>query len=85
LHYFILGLIFFCMKPVKEIVYPTPGYSFCAQHLEKRRLHFNWHYHEEVELVIIRNGKGHVHIGDIVRDFASPAVFLIGSFVPHGF
>jgi len=73
------------MKPVKEMVYPTPGYSFCIQHLEKRRLHFNWHYHEEVELVIIRDGNGHVHIGDIVRDFASPAVFLIGSLVPHGF
>ncbi len=73
------------MNPVREIVYATPGYSFCIQYLDDRRLHFNWHYHEEIELVLIRKGEGHIHIGDLVKQYKAPAGFLIGSSLPHGF
>lgn len=73
------------MKPVQEIVYATPGYSFCIQHLDKRRLHFNWHYHEDVELILIVQGEGHIHIGDLVKTYKAPAGFLIGPALPHAF
>lgn len=73
------------MNPVREIVYPTPGYSFCIQYLDDRRLHFNWHYHEDIELVLIRKGEGHIHIGDLVTQYKAPAGFLIGPSLPHGF
>jgi AraC-like DNA-binding protein len=73
------------MNPVREIVYATPGYSFCIQYLDDRRLHFNWHYHEEIELVLIRKGEGHLHISDLVKQYKAPAGFLIGPSLPHGF
>lgn len=72
------------MNPAREIVYPTPGYSFCFQYLDDRRLHFNWHYHEDVELVLIKKGEGQIHIGDLVKYYRAPAGFLIGSSLPHG-
>ncbi len=73
------------MDPVREIVYATPGYSFCIQYLDDRRLHFNWHYHEDIELVLIEKGEGHIHIGDLVKNYKAPAGFLIGPLLPHGF
>jgi AraC-like DNA-binding protein len=73
------------MNPVREIVYATPGYSFCIQYLDNRRLHFNWHYHEDIELVLIKKGEGQIHIGDLVRHYKAPAGFLIGPSLPHGF
>ncbi len=72
------------MNPVREIVYPTPGYSFCIQYFDDRRLHFNWHYHEDVELVLINKGEGQIHIGDLVKYYRAPAGFMIGSSLPHG-
>lgn len=72
------------MNPVLETVYPTAGYSFCIQYFEDRRLHFNWHYHQEVELIIVQQGEGQAHIGDTVKHFQGPSSFLIGSSVPHG-
>lgn len=73
------------MKPVQEMVYATPGYSFCIQRLEHRRLHFNWHYHEDVELILIARGEGHIHVGDLVKAYKAPAGFLIGPALPHAF
>lgn len=72
------------MNPVLETVYPTAGYSFCVQYFEDRRLHFNWHYHQEVELIIVQQGEGQAHIGDTVKHFQGASAFLIGSSVPHG-
>ncbi len=72
------------MNPVREIVYATPGYSFCIQYFDDRRLHFNWHYHEETELVLIKKGEGQIHIGDLVKYYRAPAGFLIGPSLPHG-
>ncbi len=73
------------MKASQEIIYPTPGHSFCIQFFTERRLHFNWHYHHELELVIISDGHGQAHIGDMVISFRAPAAFLIGASMPHGF
>jgi len=72
------------MNPVREIVYATPGYSFCIQYFDDRRLHFNWHYHEDIELVLIKKGEGQIHIGDLVKYYKAPAGFLIGPSLPHG-
>lgn len=68
-----------------EIVYPTPGYSFCFQYLEKRRLHFNWHRHKEYEFLLCLEGFGQAHIGDRADSFEGPAAYFIGADIPHGF
>ncbi|HBE45832.1 putative AraC family transcriptional regulator [uncultured spirochete] len=84
LHDLSIDSILFDMNPVREIIYPTPGYSFCIQYFDDRRLHFNWHYHEDIELVLIKNGEGQAHIGDLVKHYKAPAGFLLGPSLPHG-
>lgn len=73
------------MIPVSEKVFPSPGSSFCVQRLNDRRLHFNWHYHPELELVVIKDGHGQVRAGDMLDSFAAPAALLMGPGLPHGF
>lgn len=73
------------MRPTIETVFPTPGYSFCFQAFEGRRLHFNWHKHPEAELVVFSSGAGQAHIGDAVADFGEPSAFLLDGGVAHAF
>jgi AraC-like DNA-binding protein len=42
-----------------------------------------WHYHPELELVLITAGSGSVMVGDRVRPFAAGDVVLVGSNLPH--
>jgi AraC-like DNA-binding protein len=67
----------------REIVYPSPGYSFCFQITLDRRLHYNWHYHTEYELAVCREGSGEACIGDIILSFKSPSAFFISPETAH--
>ena len=42
-----------------------------------------WHYHDELELVLINKGIGTYFIGDEINSFKPGDLFLIGSNVPH--
>ena len=42
-----------------------------------------WHYHEELELVLILESKGNCFIGDTIERFDAGDVFLIGKNLPH--
>jgi AraC-like DNA-binding protein len=64
-------------KAHREIVYPSPGYSFCFQATRDRKLHYNWHDHAEYELAVCRKGAGEIHIGELICAFKDPAAFLI--------
>jgi AraC-like DNA-binding protein len=67
----------------REIVYPSPGYSFCFQTTLDRRLHYNWHYHAEYELAVCRDGSGEAYIGDCILSFRAPAAFFISPKTAH--
>ena len=73
------------MTSVKEVIYPTPGYSFCFQMTRDRKLHYNWHHHIEYELTVCRKGSGEAHIGDIIHSFRNPAAFFIAPETDHAF
>ncbi|HUX40442.1 MAG TPA: helix-turn-helix domain-containing protein [Rectinemataceae bacterium] len=73
------------MQASIEAIYPTPGFSYCYQRFTNRRLHYNWHKHPEMELIIVGQGRGQAHIGDRIADFHAPAAFLIGGDLAHGF
>jgi AraC-like DNA-binding protein len=85
--FFVLFYHFFSeiliMEAITEIVYPSPGYSFCFQITRDRKLHFNWHQHAEYELAVCRKGSGEVHIGDIIYSFRNPAAFFIAPKTAH--
>ncbi|GHV50120.1 AraC family transcriptional regulator [Spirochaetia bacterium] len=71
------------MNAITEVVYPSPGYSFCFQITRDRKLHFNWHHHAEYELAVCRNGDGEAHIGDIIISFKGPVAFFISPQADH--
>lgn len=42
-----------------------------------------WHYHHEVELVVILKSKGAYFIGDAINEFCENDVYLVGKNLPH--
>ena len=60
-----------------------PSASFCAWISRPRRFAYNWHHHDEWELVLIRGGAGVRLVGDLVERFAAGEVALIPPRVPH--
>src|SRR5690606_1841039 len=45
--------------------------------------HNVWHYHEELEFIYIRGGKGTFFVGDCIQQFSENFTVLIGSNTPH--
>lgn len=45
--------------------------------------HNTWHYHEELELIYIKEGSGTLFIGDCIQPFRSGTCVLIGKNIPH--
>ncbi|MDR1901595.1 MAG: AraC family transcriptional regulator [Treponema sp.] len=71
------------MEPEEEIVYPSPGYSFCFQISRDRKLHYNWHLHNEYEFAVCQRGEGEIRVGDTILSFKGPAAYFIASRIPH--
>jgi AraC-like DNA-binding protein len=42
-----------------------------------------WHYHPEIEIVLILEGTGKKFIGSSITDFAAGDLCMIGTFLPH--
>lgn len=45
--------------------------------------HHIWHYHEELEFILVLQGSGRLYVGDQHFAFSENDVFLIGSNIPH--
>lgn len=45
--------------------------------------HNVWHYHEELEFIYIKAGKGTFFVGDCIQQFSENFIVLIGSNTPH--
>jgi AraC-like DNA-binding protein len=72
-------------KPTLEKITPNFGSSlFVKKHVEflKTNTPF-WHFHPEIELVYVNNGKGKRHIGNHISYFNNSQLVLIGSNLPH--
>lgn len=71
------------MKP-KELPRKSPSHiSFSAMKHTLPRFLNVWHYHEEIELVYIKESTGTKFIGDSIHKFQPGDLVLIGSQVPH--
>ncbi|WP_421824415.1 AraC family transcriptional regulator [Flagellimonas oceanensis] len=44
-----------------------------------------WHYHPELEMVYIVQGRGTLYVGDFIGHFEQDNIFLLGSNLPHMF
>jgi len=71
------------MKPQRLTIASGSSQSFSARHDVAPNVNNRWHYHNELELIYIKNGSGTQFIGDSIRQFNSGDVVLVGSNVPH--
>ena len=46
-------------------------------------LGYNWHYHEEFELIYFLEGQGIRIVGDHISDFKKGELVLVGAWLPH--
>lgn len=57
--------------------------SITVRHDNTPQNHNVWHYHEELEFIYIKHGKGTFFVGDCIQQFSDNFVVLIGSKTPH--
>jgi len=72
-------------NPTLKKLNPGFGSSFMVrQHTENREIkNALWHFHPEIELVYVNEGKGKCHIGNHFSYFNHSQLLLIGSNLPH--
>jgi len=73
--------------PTRSLHYETiradPKASFVLRVYRGKSLSFNWHYHPELELVLITNGRGTRFVGDSVQNFQTGDLCFLGANLPH--
>tara|TARA_R110002012_G_scaffold208801_1_gene378909 strand:- start:1428 stop:2297 length:870 start_codon:yes stop_codon:yes gene_type:complete len=72
-------------KPTLKKVNPDFGNSIFVQKstTERSELKPFWHFHPEIELVYVNEGKGKRHIGNHMSYYNDSQLLLIGSMLPH--
>jgi len=71
------------MKPHLLTISSGSSQSFSARRDVLPHVNNRWHYHEELELIYIKKGRGTQFIGDSIRNFTDGDVVLVGSNLPH--
>jgi AraC-like DNA-binding protein len=71
------------MKPHRLTIPSGSAQSFSSRHDVLPDVNNRWHYHDELELIYIKKGRGTQFIGDSISNFADGDVVLIGSNLPH--
>jgi AraC-like DNA-binding protein len=72
-------------NPAFEAINPNIGSSFTSlkfQRNENIKSHV-WHYHPEIELILVKGGSGKRQIGSNISYFTEGDLVLIGSNLPH--
>ncbi len=67
----------------RELVAADQGGSLHSLDYRAAGFSFRWHYHPEVELTVIREGRGLRFVGDSVEPFREGDCVLVGSDCPH--
>jgi AraC-like DNA-binding protein len=73
------------MKPSLRKIPVNPLSSFSVRVDSGEKLLNNWHYHPELELLLIKNSNGTSIIGDKIENFNNCYLVLIGPNLPHTF
>lgn len=73
------------MKPCFKKISLNPQSSLAVAVQNGSNMVNQFHYHPELELVLVKNSSGKVLMGETYSDFTHDDIFLIGSNVPHVF
>jgi AraC-like DNA-binding protein/quercetin dioxygenase-like cupin family protein len=71
------------MKPLLRKISLQSDSSFSVQHHLAAQFYNYWHFHPEIELVLVQHGTGTRLVGDSVELFKKGDLILIGSNLPH--
>lgn len=71
------------MKPVLEHLPKDNDQSFVTRFFDYQYYPTPWHYHPEMEIVLVTESTGKRFIGDHISDFKPGNLALIGSNIPH--
>jgi AraC-like DNA-binding protein len=73
------------MRPSLRKISINPLSSFSVRIDREEKLNSNWHYHPELELLLIKNASGTSIIADKVEHFNGTYLVLLGPNLPHTF
>lgn len=71
------------MKPILRKINPALDYSFSVREDIGPYLYNHWHFHPEIELTLIRKGRGMRLVGDSVTPFHDGDLVILGGNLPH--
>jgi AraC-like DNA-binding protein len=71
------------MKAILRKVDVGKDYSFSVREDILPFLYNHWHFHPEMELTLIRRGRGIRLVGDSLEEFDDGDIILLGSNLPH--
>ena len=71
------------MKPVLILIDSTTNQSISIRKYLEPKFQNPWHFHKEIELVLILKGKGTCFIGDYIGNFCPGDLILLGNNLPH--
>ena len=71
------------MKPILEKVARPENQSFFFRELEQAYFPTPWHFHPEIEIILIVNGYGSRYVGDSINNFYPGDLVITGSKTPH--
>lgn len=71
------------MKPVLILIDSTTNQSISIRRYLEPKFQNPWHFHKEIELVLILKGKGTCFIGDYIGNFCPGDLILLGNNLPH--
>ncbi|MEM7108180.1 MAG: AraC family transcriptional regulator [Bacteroidota bacterium] len=57
--------------------------SFLAKEAYVSHFYDKWHYHQEIEILFVKHGKGTRFVGDCVQRFSDGDLVLVGPNLPH--
>lgn len=71
------------MKPILEKIAWPQNQSFFFRDVEQPYFSTPWHFHPEIEIILIENGHGSRYVGDSISNFYSGDLVITGSNTPH--
>lgn len=70
-------------KLQRESLNTDVGSSFRLVEFQRPNFPFYWHSHSQIELTLIRRGRGIRYVGDSIANFSDGDLCLLGSELPH--